>query len=881
MTTADQLAIVNKLLADGEHASTIAQASLVVDWSKSKVVLVLVRCESCKEDAVMVMTCASFPVVSDQDVKISTAIPVDQTFKFEIESGPNSLPDGVYVNISSNRQKYLFEMLPGYHTQNFVSELYRVTDGLASKIPTSNSAFSWLEKYKSSDTPVSGEVTNSSVVDTVSDIMSGMDMASPGSGAMVSARDREGVVSCQLSTMEDQFTKVKRFTCLVGTYNVNGKSPDSHLKSWLASDQEPPDIYAIGFQELDLSTEAFVFAESIKEEEWTEKVRESLHPGAKYQLVKSIRLVGMMLLIWTREEHVEYVTNISADTVGNGIMGKLGNKGGVGVSLRFHASELCFVNSHLAAHQDQYERRNQDYHSICSRMTFSQYEKISNDYPPMYGYKRIKDFDSVIWLGDLNYRLNDLDIGEVKEMLKEDNLELLMESDQLQQQQQQRRAFTEFTEGKIKFIPTYKYDIGTNDWDSSEKNRAPAWTDRILWRGSNIYQTNYRGHQDLMISDHKPVSARFNLDIKVIDRAKRHKIKEEIMKKLDFYENTFLPQVTVDQTEVVFENVKFLEPITKIIAIANTGQVPAQFEFIPRPDMSTYSQPWLVAEPSSGLIMVGEKCDVSIQVYVDKRTAHTLNSGKDKLYDILVLHLNGGRDIFITVEGTYQRSCFGCSISALVQLTVPLAELNPGQIVSLENGDTEKLPPEMTDGKNEAYPVPKELWFLCDLLTTLGLDREHLFLHPGLRTEILQVRDWLDTGHPIGSHPQVSIHSAAETLMIFLESLREPVIPYSMYSRCLELSSNFLQCKQLVSQLPVHHKHVFEYLTAFLREVTSHSAKNGIDTRILATLFCNIFLRDPPNTNLGVGLRAKTNQQLLDKKKATFLHHFITNLADD
>ena len=41
-------------------------------------------------------------------------------------------------------------MLPGYHTQNFVSELYRVTDGLSSKIPTSNSSFSWLEKYKSS-----------------------------------------------------------------------------------------------------------------------------------------------------------------------------------------------------------------------------------------------------------------------------------------------------------------------------------------------------------------------------------------------------------------------------------------------------------------------------------------------------------------------------------------------------------------------------------------------------------------------------------------------------------------------------------------------------------------------------------------------------------
>lgn len=28
-----------------------------------------------------------------------------------------------------------------------------------------------------------------------------------------------------------------------------------------------------------------------------------------------------------------------------------------------------------------------------------------------------------------------------------------------------------------------------------------------------------------------------------------------------------------------------------------------------------------------------------------------MNSGQDKLYDILVLHLDGGKDIFITVTG--------------------------------------------------------------------------------------------------------------------------------------------------------------------------------------------------------------------------------------
>ena len=58
------------------------------------------------------------------------------------------------------------------------------------------------------------------------------------------------------------------------------------------------------------------------------------------------------------------------------------------------------------------------------------------------------------------------------------------------------------------------------------------------------------------------------------------------------------------------------------------------------------------------------------------------------------------------------------------------------------------------------------MWFLCDLITSLGLNQENLFLQPGLRSEIGQLREWLDTGLPV-THPNVSIHSAAETLLLF------------------------------------------------------------------------------------------------------------------
>lgn len=51
-------------------------------------------------------------------------------------------------------------------------------------------------------------------------------------------------------------------------------------------------------------------------------------------------------------------------TVTAGMLGLMGNKGGVGVSFRLRNSSLCFISSHLAAHRDNVRSRNDNYFKV-------------------------------------------------------------------------------------------------------------------------------------------------------------------------------------------------------------------------------------------------------------------------------------------------------------------------------------------------------------------------------------------------------------------------------------------------------------------------------------------------------------------------------------
>lgn len=49
-----------------------------------------------------------------------------------------------------------------------------------------------------------------------------------------------------------------------------------------------------------------------------------------------------------------------------------------------------------------------------------------------------------------------------------------------------RGIFQGYQEAPLLFRPTYKYDNGTDDYDTSEKMRIPAYTDRILYKGPDV-----------------------------------------------------------------------------------------------------------------------------------------------------------------------------------------------------------------------------------------------------------------------------------------------------------------------------------------------------------------------------------------------------------
>ncbi|XP_074334996.1 type I inositol polyphosphate 5-phosphatase 5-like isoform X2 [Apium graveolens] len=236
----------------------------------------------------------------------------------------------------------------------------------------------------------------------------------------------------------------------------------------------------------------------------------------KYCLVASKKVVGLFLSVWVRKDLAKHIGHLRVDTVNRGIMGYLGNKGCISISLSLHRTSFCFVCSHLASGEKEGDelKRNNDVSEILKTVQFPRICKNRTRRMP----EKIIDHDRLIWLGDLNYRVS-LSYEETSTLLEDNDWDSLLEKDQLNLEREAGRVFDGWHEGKIYFAPTYKYTHNSDSYagetcKSKKKRRTPAWCDRILWRGSGIEQLSYiRGES--RFSDHRPVCAVFAVEVEM------------------------------------------------------------------------------------------------------------------------------------------------------------------------------------------------------------------------------------------------------------------------------------------------------------------------------------------------------------------------------
>ncbi|XP_068631973.1 inositol polyphosphate 5-phosphatase E [Battus philenor] len=309
----------------------------------------------------------------------------------------------------------------------------------------------------------------------------------------------------------------------IGTWNMNGQAPPRELADFIFPSQvkHVPDIFAIGTQES--------YSERT---EWEITIQEVLGPS--HLLLHSYYLGTIHLTVFIRRDLIWYCSLPEDASLSVRPGTAFRTKGAVAISFALFGSTFLFVTAHLTAHQEKVKERVSDIKRIIRSID------LPKNLPCKHRSKDVtNNFDYVFWCGDLNFRLGE-PRAAVLRWIEQTEFPLpaylphgLLHADQLTAVLEDGAAFRDFREAPITFPPTYKYDPGSQQFDTSSKQRAPAYTDRILYKARSMTTNSssafsglrrvstvpassglkclaYNSAQSVCTSDHKPVWGLFS-----------------------------------------------------------------------------------------------------------------------------------------------------------------------------------------------------------------------------------------------------------------------------------------------------------------------------------------------------------------------------------
>ncbi|KAI8933278.1 hypothetical protein NX059_009906 [Plenodomus lindquistii] len=500
-----------------------------------------------------------------------TQAPLSQLNVGEVTSGAivSSQPDRIYFGHTDGKvtiyAKKDFECLGIVNVSVYkISSLVGVGDylwagystGMIYVYDTQCTPWKVLKDWKAHDKPIAGILADRTSIWK----MDRFQVASLGTDTMLRIWDgmlKDDWLENLMQQRDSEYCEFRELSARVMTWNAGATKPTTFRHSEqdrgffrdIVEPEDPPDILVFGFQELVDLEDKKITAKSIfkrkKHKETSEhehmshayrawrdhliRVLDEYSPSQNYVLLHTANLVGLFTCVFVRAAERHNIRDVCAAEIKLGFSGRVGNKGALVVRFFIDDSSLCFINCHLAAGQTQTVHRNNDAASIMENAPLPKNRSPSDCANYFVGGgdgSMILDHEICILNGDLNYRIDAMPRNTVVAAVQQGNLQKLLERDQLLLSRKRNPGFRlrAFNEMPINFAPTYKYDVGTDNYDTSDKQRSPAWCDRLLYRGlGRIKQVEYRRHEGVKVSDHRPVSGRFRLRVKTID-SKRQEV---------------------------------------------------------------------------------------------------------------------------------------------------------------------------------------------------------------------------------------------------------------------------------------------------------------------------------------------------------------------